>query len=86
MNTNEHYAGSCPPGQHCCLCAEDALKNVIVRLTHELARKRELLKQAVWEADAFGRVSLGWVGDARRSIEATKPTLGDPPKDTPDGA
>ena len=23
---SEHYAGSCPPGQHCCLCAEDELK------------------------------------------------------------
>jgi hypothetical protein len=23
---SEHYAGSCQPGQHCCLCAEDELK------------------------------------------------------------
>ena len=37
---SEHYAGSCPPGQHCCLCAEDALRT-------ELAAARALLREAV---------------------------------------
>lgn len=45
---SEHYAGSCPPGQHCCLCAEDALRK---RLAAADADRSCLVK--LLEADGY---------------------------------
>jgi hypothetical protein len=49
---SEHYAGSCPPWQHCCLCAEETLRA-------ELAAARAAIEQLgadVREARGAARV------------------------------
>lgn len=49
---SEHYAGSCPPGQHCCLCAEDALRQ-------ELATTRVAAEWMFWRLSSWdGREAL----------------------------
>jgi hypothetical protein len=59
MRLEEHYSASCPPGQHCCLCAEDALEQ-------RLATAVTLLREAV--ADPRCCCGCEWIARAKEAI------------------
>jgi len=62
--SGEHYVGSCPPGQHCCLCSEDALKGEIERL------------QKAWRAEMSFSASLQYdLHDCKQQLAEARAAL-----------
>ena len=56
----DHYPGSCPPGQHCCLCSEEVLKQQLAAA--------ESLNDIRWKESVRATGKIGWL--ERRLAEA----------------